>query len=214
MTCLGVFGDGAEPGPQVVVDVGGEIGDPVIEHLLPQCGLLERVGGLLLAPLKLIGQPAGLIGIVERGQFGIDGQTEMLCRRGDFGEHMVADPVVLPGEHLLGQERTIAGKLDSSLSSLSLVGDGVAAQQRGHRDHRQIQSGAAQVCGVGVDDLAPERVQVGLGGDDRRRPGRSRSACRRNRISAAVNSWLASLTNSMASASGNSPRVADRCGWP
>ena len=37
---FGVLGDGPEPRPQVVVDIGGQIGDAVVEDLLPQGGLL------------------------------------------------------------------------------------------------------------------------------------------------------------------------------
>ena len=54
---LGVLGDRAEAGPQIVVDIGGQVGDAVVEHLLPQRGLLQRVLGLLLAPLQIVGQP-------------------------------------------------------------------------------------------------------------------------------------------------------------
>ena len=42
---FGVLGDRAEPRPQVVVDVGGEVGDAVVEHLLPQRGLLQAPPG-------------------------------------------------------------------------------------------------------------------------------------------------------------------------
>ena len=54
---LGVLGDGAEPAAQIVVDIGGQVGDSVVEHLLPQRGLLQRVLGFLLAPLELVLQP-------------------------------------------------------------------------------------------------------------------------------------------------------------
>ena len=54
---LGVLGDRAEAAAQIVVDVGGQVGDAVVEHLLPQRGLLQRVLGLLLAPLQVGGQP-------------------------------------------------------------------------------------------------------------------------------------------------------------
>ena len=50
---LGVLGDGPEPAAQVVVDIGCQIGDSVVEHLLPQRGLLKSVLGFLLAPLEL-----------------------------------------------------------------------------------------------------------------------------------------------------------------
>ena len=53
MTLLGVLGDGAEPGAQVVVDIRCQVGDPVVEHLLPQRGLLQRILGFLLAPLQV-----------------------------------------------------------------------------------------------------------------------------------------------------------------
>ena len=54
---LGVLGDGPEPAAQVVVDIGGQVGDAVVEHLLPQRGVLQRVLRLLLAPLQIRGQP-------------------------------------------------------------------------------------------------------------------------------------------------------------
>ena len=57
MTLLGVLGDRAEPGAQVVVDIGCQVGDSVVEHLLPQRGLLQRVLGLLLAPFQLVLEP-------------------------------------------------------------------------------------------------------------------------------------------------------------
>ena len=61
---LGVLGDDAEPAAQVVVDIGCQVGDSVVEHLLPQRGLLQRVLGFLLAPLELGLQPVA--GIRDR----------------------------------------------------------------------------------------------------------------------------------------------------
>ena len=101
---LGVLGDGAEAAAQVVVDIGGQVGDAVVEHLLPQRRLLQRVLRLLLAPLQLGLQPVPGFGVVERRQLGIRRQRQMLCSRTDLGEHLVADPVVLPGQHLLAEE--------------------------------------------------------------------------------------------------------------
>ena len=69
---LGVLGDCAEPAAQVVVHVGGQIGDAVVEHLLPQRRLLQRVLRLLLAPLQIARQPLAGFGIVERRQLGAD----------------------------------------------------------------------------------------------------------------------------------------------
>ena len=74
---LAVLGDGPEPGAQVMVDVGGQIGDAVVEDLLPQCGLLQRILGLGLAPFEVLGEPPGLVGIVERGQ--LDPTDRLRC---------------------------------------------------------------------------------------------------------------------------------------
>ncbi len=43
----------------------------------------------------------------------------------------------------------------------------MTAQQRRRSDDRCRQAGVVQVGTVGLDDLAPMRIQVGLGGDDR-----------------------------------------------
>ena len=54
---LDVLADDPEPATQVVVDIGGQVGDSVVEDLLPQRGLLQRVLGLLLAPFEILGEP-------------------------------------------------------------------------------------------------------------------------------------------------------------
>ncbi len=53
---FGVGGDVPEPVPQIVIDIGGQIGDPVVEHLLPQRGLRQRVLGFPLAPFEVGGE--------------------------------------------------------------------------------------------------------------------------------------------------------------
>ena len=54
---LGVLGDRAEAGAQIMVDIRCQVGDSVVEHLLPQRRLLQRILGFLLAPLQLVLQP-------------------------------------------------------------------------------------------------------------------------------------------------------------
>ena len=81
---LGVLGDRPEACPQVVVDVGGQVGDAVVEHLLPQRGLLQRVLGLLLAPFQVRGQPSRRVGVVDRGQLGFRDSVEMFGGRTYF----------------------------------------------------------------------------------------------------------------------------------
>ena len=76
----------AEAGAQVVVDIRGQVGDSVVEHLLPQRGLLQRVLGLLLAPLQLVFQPFAGVRVVERRQLGIHRQRQMLCGRANLGD--------------------------------------------------------------------------------------------------------------------------------
>ncbi len=133
---LGVLGDRPEPAAQVVVDIGCQIGDSVVEHLLPQRGLLQRVLGFLLAALELGLQPVAGIRIVDRRQLGLHGQRQMLCRRTDLGEHLVADPVVLPGQHLLAEELHDGREVGLLVEFLVVELDGVAAQQRRRRNHR------------------------------------------------------------------------------
>ena len=91
----------------------------------------------------------------------------MFRRRTYFGNHLIADAVALAGEHLAGQKthdrRKVGFLIEFGVRGL----DGVAAQQRRHRQYRQVQTRPAQVHGVGIDDLAPVRIQIGLG-DDRR----------------------------------------------
>ena len=108
---------------------------------------------------------------------------------------------------------TIAGKFDSSLSSLSLSSmawlrssddAGISGSARPARCRCAVlaatiwrQNGYRSVL---VATIAPT--------------GQISWAWRMNRISGSVNSWLVSLIISIASASGSNPRVDDRCGWP
>ena len=107
----------------------------------------------------------------------------------------------------------MAGKLDSSLSSLSLSW---MAWLRS--------SDEAGIIGV----LMPARCRCAALASTISRQcgyrsvfvamivatGQISSACRMNVISGSVNSWLVSDSISTASASGSRPSVADRCGWP
>ena len=90
----------------------------------------------------------------------------MLCRRTDLGEHLVADPVVLPGQHLVAEELHDGREVRLLVEFLVVELDGVAAQQRRRRNHRHREPGALQVRLVGLDDLPPVRVEVGLGRDN------------------------------------------------
>ena len=92
----------------------------------------------------------------------------MFCSRTDFGDHLVADPVVLPAEYPAGQEGHDRREVGLLVEFLVPGLHRVAAQQRGHRYHRQLQAGPPQVCGVSVDHLPPERIEVGFSGDSRR----------------------------------------------
>ena len=148
-----------------MVDIGCQISDSVVEHLLPQRGLLQRLLGFLLAALELGLQPVAGFRIVDRRHFGIHGQRQMLCRRTDLGEHLVAHPVVLPGQHLVAEELHDGREVGLLVEFLVVELDGVAAQQRRRWNHRHREACALQVRLVGLDDLPPVRVEVGLGRD-------------------------------------------------
>ncbi len=88
--------DHPEPTAQVVVDIRCQVSDPVVEHLLPQRGLLQRLLRLLLAPLEVLGQPLPGIRIVERGQLRLHGHASNALPPNVPRRHLVAHPVVLP----------------------------------------------------------------------------------------------------------------------
>ena len=94
----------------------------------------------------------------------------MLGGRGDLVEDVSPGAVGFRGEHLGGEELDDRREIGFFIQCGIEIGPGerVAAQQGRHPDHRNLESGALQVSGVGRDDLPPERVQVGLGGEDRR----------------------------------------------
>ena len=163
---LGVLGDGAEAATQVVFDVGGEVGDPVVENLLPQRRLCQGVLRFGLAAFQVGAQRLARGGVVERFQLGAHRETQMLCRRTDLGHHLVADAIVLAGGHLLGQEVHQRREVGLGVEFLVVGLDRVAAQHRGHRDDRHRYPGALQVPLVGGDDVTPVRVQIGLGRHD------------------------------------------------
>ncbi len=94
---LDVLADDPETATQIVVDIRGEIGDSVVENLLPQRGLLQRLGGLLLAPLQIDLQPVADVRIVQRRQLCVDRQRQMFGGRTDLGDDLIANMVVLPG---------------------------------------------------------------------------------------------------------------------
>ena len=165
---FGVLRDRAEASAQIMVDIGCQVGDSVVEHLLPQRRLLQRILGFLLAPLQLVLQPVPRLGIVERGQLGLHPQRQMLCGRTNLGEHLVADPVVLTGQHLLAEELDDGREIGLLVEFLVVVLQRVAAQQRRGRDHRQRQTRPLQMRLVGRHDLAPVRIEVGLRRDDGR----------------------------------------------
>ncbi|CKT03959.1 Uncharacterised protein [Mycobacterium tuberculosis] len=108
---------------------------------------------------------------------------------------------------------TIAGKLDSSLSSLSLS---VTAWLRNSDETAMIGIGTRARCRCAALALTISRqrgyrsVLVATTAPT----GQIWWACRTNHISGSVNSWLVSLTTKTASASGSSPSVADRWGCP
>ena len=95
----------------------------------------KRVLGLLLAPLEVGGQPLALapgsliddssVSTVER---------QMLGGRTHFGEHLVADPVVLAAEHLLAEELDDRREVRLLVEFLVVHLDRVAAQDRRHRE--------------------------------------------------------------------------------
>ena len=59
---LDVLADDPEPAAQIVVDIGCEVGDSVVEDLLPQRSLLQRVLGFLLASLEILLEPVATSG--------------------------------------------------------------------------------------------------------------------------------------------------------
>ena len=91
----------------------------------------------------------------------------MLSGRAYFGDNLIADVVVLPRQHLLAEELDDGREVGLLVEFLIVELDRVAAQQRRRRDHRYRQAGTIQMRLIGLDDLAPVRIQVGLGGDDR-----------------------------------------------
>ena len=93
---LGVRGDVPEAVAQIVVDIGGEVCDPVVEGLLPQRRLRQGVLGFGFAPLQFGGEPLPRARIVEHRQFTAHREREMFCGGADLTQHLVADPVVLP----------------------------------------------------------------------------------------------------------------------
>ena len=106
---------------------------------------------------------------------------------------------------------TSAGKLDSVLSSLSLV---LIAWLRSTEDTGMIGTATPACCRCRSSAATTSR-QYGYRSvlvATMRATGQICTAWRRNVISGSVNSWLVSLTISTASASGSRPSVADRWG--
>ncbi len=62
---LDVLGERAEAGPHVVVDVGAQVGESIVEHLLPQGGLFQRVQRVPLASLQVVGKSVSKPRIVD-----------------------------------------------------------------------------------------------------------------------------------------------------
>ena len=76
---LGVLGDRSEAAAQIMVDIRCQVGDSVVEDLLPQRGLLQGLLRILLAPLQFVLQPVPGVRVVERRQLGFHLQRQMLC---------------------------------------------------------------------------------------------------------------------------------------
>ena len=117
-------------------------------------------------------------------------------------------------QHLLGQELHDRREVRLLVEFLVVELDGVAAQ------HATTRGSSAWRCRRGAGARCWRRRSAASAGRGRSWSRRSTAtgqisrACRMNVISGSVNSWLVSLTISIASASGSRPSVADRCGWP
>ena len=75
---------------------------------------------LLLSPLEIFGESARFLGIIESRQLGSQRKIQMFCCRANFADYLIPNPVGLTGHFRSERKFTIAGKLDSSLSSASL----------------------------------------------------------------------------------------------
>ncbi len=100
---LGFPGHRAETVPQVVVDVGGEVGDPVGQRLLPLSGLTPhclRVG--LGLPERADGAAGGLR-IAQGGEFAAQGEREMFADDAQIGGDGGPGRLSCGGHHALAQ---------------------------------------------------------------------------------------------------------------
>ena len=189
---LGVLGDGPEPGPQIVVHIGGQVGDAVVEHLLPQRGVLQRVLGLLLAPFQILGEPSGVLGIVDRRQFRAHRQGEMFCGRSDFADNLIAYPVVLAGQHLLGEEphdrREVRLLVEFLVVAAAPRGCAAATTPESSAATRPARCRCAALASTIWRQCGYRSVLVATTAPT----GQISWAWRMNRISGSVNSWLVS----------------------
>jgi hypothetical protein len=117
---LGVLADHAEPAAQVVVDIRRQVRDSIVQYPLPQRGLLQCVLSFLLATLEFFGESLTGIRIVERGQLGLDGQSQMFAAERTSASTWSRTRSFSRDSTFSLRNFTMAGKLDSKLSSLSL----------------------------------------------------------------------------------------------
>ena len=164
---LGLARDRAQPVAQVVVDVGREVADPVVQRDLPARRALLELVGAGLRPGQLGHQRLELLRVLLHGQLGPHPGGELL---GD-GQHVLAGraAVQLVGgaQHPAQQEvdqRPEAG-LVHQLGVLRLRG---VQPQRG-RDGERVGAdpGGVEVAAVQLHDPPPVRVEIGLGDDAR-----------------------------------------------
>ncbi len=160
---VGHAGHLPDPGPQVVVDVGLQVDHAVGERLLPLRHAALQPLGLGLELGEVVDHPLGFLGVVE----GIALAAELaLEQRGDGDDVVhgrphaqllgVAGDLVLEVPRQLGEARLAV--------ELAVVGpQGVHPQRGRHAQDLGRDPLAGQVVDVEVADLAPRRVEVGLG---------------------------------------------------
>lgn len=159
---FGFPGHRAETVPQVVVDVGGEVGDPVGQRLLPLGGLPAHGLGVGLGLPECSDGAAGGLRITQGGELAAQREGEMFTDDAQVGGDGGAGR--LPGgrHHALAQ---VAVQLEESglrIEFLVAEAQRVRTEHRRHREQRDVEARGLQMRPVGVDDGPPVRIQVGF----------------------------------------------------